>query len=309
MKKSKHVLIGIFLLVAGILISCNNQTENKPMTQEQKDYKFARIYIDDAVFDMMYPQCIKYDSIDTNAELTISDSTAWDCMAKLLTGEAEAIITPKEYTQYEDSIMNAYGVESHVKMRIAYDALTFFVKYDSPLDSLSVEQIEGLMFDKSKRFSDYFRNINKDYVFVTNSNLSSEAVNLEQLVLKNKKSKRRIFYFPSHDSVITFVKNYDAIGIGYLSQIIREPDLKPLRISYIDSAGNYIYPRAVHQANIVRKLYPYIVTHYMYVFSKDKEAAMRLGRYLSKHGDAQRYFLNYGIAPAFAQIKIIDEVN
>jgi len=258
---------------------------------------------------MFLKPCMTFDSIDTEAELPLSSANAWDAMAKLLTGEAEAIITPKDYTKYEDSIMNAFNVKSHVRMIIARDALTFYVKYNSPIDSLTVEQIDELMFDKNKKLSDYYPKLKNDYIFVTNSNLSSEVVNLNHLVLKDKQAKRRIFYLPNHDSVKTFVKTYDAIGIGYLSQIIKEPDLKPLRISFTDSSGRYIFPRAVHQANIVRKLYPYIVTHYIYIFSEDKEAAMRLGRYISKHGSAQKYFLDYGVAPAFAQIKIIDEVN
>lgn len=311
--KTKLELIGcyfiMFFVLSILFVGCNNKTNNEAKIQQEKDYRFARIYIDEGIYSMMKDITATFDSVDANSEFVFEKASAWDGMAKLLTGDAEALITPKDYTHYEDSIMQAFNIDPHVRMVFAYDALVFYVRYDSPLDSLSVEQIEKLLFNKNVRFSEFFPKLSRDYLFVTNSHLSSEIVNLQNLVLKGKKEDRRIYYFPNHDSVITFVKENDAIGIGYLSQILKEPDLKPLRISFVDSTGQYIFPRAVHQANIVRRLYPYIVSHYIYVQSETKEAAMRLGRFLSKVGDAQRYFLNYGIAPAFAQIKLIDEVN
>jgi hypothetical protein len=309
MMMNKIVFLFLALILSSILFSCNSEKENRPMTKEEKDYRYARIYIDEGVYDMMEKPYSVFDSIDQNAELTVKKATAWDCMKELMTGKAEAIITPMDYTKYWDSVMKKYDVKPFIRMTIAYDALVFYVKFDSPLDSMTAGQIEELLMNKNKSVRDYFPKIKNEYHFVTNSPLSSEAVNLKAMVLKGKKEKRRIYYFPSQDSVKSFVKAYDAIGIGYLSQVIHDPDLRPLRISYIDSNSKYVFPHAVHQANIVRRLYPYIVTHYIYVFSKQKEAAMRLGRYISKHPKSQKYFLNYGIAPAFAKIKLIDEVN
>jgi hypothetical protein len=115
-------------------------------------------------------------------------------------------------------------------------------------------------------------------------------------------------YFQSSDSVRKYVLEHrDAIGVGYLSQITREMNLKPLSVSYFDSAGNYVFPHAVHQANIVQKFYPYIITHYVYIFDERFENPLRLARFLSKSGIAQRYFKDAGIVPAFAKIKLIDE--
>ena len=311
MKKMMNNVIVLFVLgfLTFVLISCNSNSNKKPLTQEEKDYKYARIYIDEDVYSLMEKPCLVFDSLDASAELTIKKAQAWDCMKELLTGGAEAIITPMPMTKYWDSIMAKYDIKPLVQMKIAYDALTFYVKFDSPLDSLTDEQIVELLMNKNKKISDYFRKIKDDYGFVTSSPLSSEAENLHKLVLKGKKEKRKVYYAPNQDSVKEIVKTKKAIGIGYLSQVIHDPDLRPLRISYIDSNGTYIFPHAVHQANIVRRLYPYIVTHYIYIISKSKDAAMRLGRYISKHGNAQKYFLNSGIAPAFAKIKLINEVD
>ena len=294
-------------VLALIFVSCGSNKDDKLMTQEEKDYHFARIYIDEGVNEMVAKACRDFDSVDTEAHLTLASETAWDCMAKLLTGDAEAIITPKDYTKYEDSVMKAFYVKPHVRMSFAYDALVFYVAYNQPLDSLTDSQIKTLLTNPDKKFSDYFPRIGKEFEFVTNSHLSSEIVNLKNLVIGKSVEKRKIKYLANHELVMKYVKENDAIGIGYLSQVNKYPDLKALRISYIDSSGKYIFPRAVHQANIVRKLYPYIVTHYIYIFSEGKEAAMRLGRYLSKNPGAQKYFLSYGIAPAFAKIKLIDE--
>lgn len=306
----KNILIAIFLIVSlSFFSACNSGDKNRTLTQEEKDDRYARINIDDGVYNLMEKPCLLFDSLDAKAELTIKKAPAWECMKELLTGSAEAIVTPMPITKYWDSIMTKYNVKTPVKMKIAYDALTFYVKFESPLDSLTDEQIVELMMNKDKKISDYFKNIKGDYGFVTSSPLSSETVNLHKLVLKGKKEKKRIFYAPNQDSVKLIVKSTNAIGIGYLSQIIHDPDLRALRISFIDSSGKYVFPHAVHQANIVRKLYPYIVTHYIYIISNTKEAAMRLGRYISKQGNAQRYFLNSGIVPAFAKIKLINEVD
>ena len=311
MKKmtNSSIFFALTLLAILFLNSCDQNKSDRPMTQEEKDYKYARIYIDEGIYDLMIKPCEVFDSIDYNAELTIKSTSAWDCMKQLLTGYAEGVIVAMGQTHYWDSVMKRYNIKPLVQMTIARDALTFYVRFNSQLDSLTDEQIYELLMNKNKSIRDYFPRLKNEFLFATNSPLSSEAVNLKQLVLKGKQAKRRIYYLPNHDSVKSLVKSSDVIGIGYLSQIIHDPDLRPLRISFIDSSGKYIFPHAVHQANIVRKLYPYIVTHYIYVISKKKEAAMRLGRYISKHGNAQRYFLKAGIVPAFAKIKLIDEVN
>lgn len=310
MKTTKDSFLKIRMLALGILsvfaVSCSSN-DKQPQTQEEKDYRFARIYIDEGINEMVNKAVMDFDSIDAEAKLTVASASAWDCMAKLLTGEAEALITPKDYTRYEDSVMKAFDVKPHVKMSFAFDALVFYVGYNQPIDSLTDAQIKSLLTNSDKKFSDFFPRLGKEFEFVTNSHLSSEIVNLKNLVLGTQTEKRKIKYLGNQKQVVDYVKNNNAIGIGYLSQINKDPDLKALRISFNDSTGKYIFPHAVHQANIVRKLYPYIVTHYIYVFSEQKEAAMRLGRYLSKNAQAQRYFLGYGIAPAFAKIKLIDE--
>ncbi len=306
---NRTLLFSFLLLFITFLNSCDSEKTNRPMTQEEKDYKYARIYIDEGIYDLMIKPCELFDSIDYNAELTIAKASAWDCMKELLTGNAEGVIVAMGQTKYWDSVMKKYDIKPLVQMEIARDALTFYVRFDSPLDSLTDEQIYELLTNKNKSIKDYFPKLKNDFLFVTNSPLSSEAENLKKLVLKGKNAQRRIYYLPSSDSVKALVKSNNVIGIGYLSQVLHDPDLRPLRISFIDSTGKYIFPHAVHQANIVRKLYPYIVSHYIYIISKKKEAAMRLGRYISKHGNAQRYFLDAGIVPAFAKIKLIDEVN
>ncbi len=310
MKMNKPFRI-LFLMLSPIIFfvfGCTEAKKSDAQIKEEKNDRFAKVSIEDGLYPMMINPCLQFDTLDATADCTFKSVPGLEAMQNLLTGEADAIILARDYTRFEDSVMKAYKVKPHVRMPFAYDALVFYVNYTVQIDTLSDLQIKAMLSDRNKQIQDYFPRIKEDFEFVTNSHLSSELVNINQLILKGKSLQRKFKMLPSADSAMNYVKNRkNAIGIGYLSQVIKQPDLKMIRIGYNDSAGKYIYPRTVHQANIVRKLYPYIVTDYIYIFDESKNAAMRLGRYISKHGNVQKYILNWGIAPAFAKIKLIDE--
>jgi ABC-type phosphate transport system substrate-binding protein len=308
MNKSVYKLILLLLPIILFVFGCTETKKSDAEIKEEKNARFAKVSIEEGLYPMMINPCLQFDTLDATADCTFKRVPGLEAMQNLLTGEADAIILARDYTKFEDSVMKAYKVKPHVRMPVAYDALVFYVNYQVPIDTLSDTQIKALMSNKNKQMKDYFPRLKEEFEFVTNSHLSSELVNINQLILKNNSLQRKLKMLPNADSAMNYVKNrMNAIGIGYLSQVIKQPDLKMIRIGYSDSVGRYIYPRTVHQANIVRKLYPYIVTDYIYIFDESKDAAMRLGRYISKHGNVQKYLLNWGIAPAFAKIKLIDE--
>lgn len=308
--KSTIKNINIFMIVVLLvcIASCNDKTKDTAESQKELKDRKLNLLIDESVFNLTEKPVMQFDSIDANCEVTYRKVTAWDAMAKLLSGETDAIILPRENTKYEDSMMKAFKVKPLTKVQIAFDALVFYSRYENPADTITDKQLTSILTDKNSSFMKYYPKLKEEPEFVSNKYISSEYENLKSIVLKGNSIKKRIKFFGTSDSVINYVKsNPGSIGIGYLSQILKQPELKPLRISYTDSTGNYIFPRVVHQANIVRKLYPYIITLYIYVADEKKDAAMRLARYLSKNGNAQKYFLDQGIAPAFAKIKLIDE--
>ena len=312
-RKYQMALNNIFMLLSLLLVafgfySCGNNAKNDIQEKEDLKARAVKVYIDESIFRLVEKPILQFDTIDANCEVTFQKVSAWESMAKLLSGETDAIILSRDYTHYEDSLMEAFHVKTYLKMPLAFDALVFYTKYDYALDSLTDNQIKTVLSDKKAGLMKFYPKLKAEPEFVTNSHLSAEAVNLKKLVLGNLVEQKKIRMLGTSDSAMDYVKLHDnTIGIGYLSQVQKHPEFKILRISYVDFSGKYIFPRVVHQSNIVRKLYPYIVTHYIYIYDQKKDASMRLGRYLSKHGNAQKYFLDQGIAPAFAKIQITDE--
>ena len=142
--------------------------------------------------------------------------------------------------------------------------------------------------------------------FAMPNELSSEFENAKSMITENVKFGARRKYFASYDSVVNFVKaNPNAIGVGYFSQIYTTIGVKALSVSFVDSAGNYVFPHVVHQSNIIQKLYPFVVNHYIYVLDQDNNEAMRFLRYIrSPKGPSQRHFLEKGIVPAVGEFRL-----
>ncbi len=300
MKKIPIISFLSLLLCFG-LFSC--KTEEKPVEQRR-----ILVYCDEAIYNLMKPCVDHYDSTGSLVKVTFRKTTAWDAMAKLLARETDAIIIARDYTRYEDSLMKAFGVFPHTRLVLAYDALVFYVSKDSPLDTLTDEQIRNYLTSKNFSLKKIYKQLETEPTIVVNSALSSELVNLNQLVLKGKNIARPLKIFQSHDSVKAYVKsNPNAIGVGYLSHLFREPDLRALPISFIDSTGKYIFPHNVNQPNILRELYPYIVKHYIYVLDKLNDNSMTFARYLYNPGYAQKFFFENGIIPANAEFRLIED--
>lgn len=302
----KSMRISIILLLMILSLSCNKE-ETKP-DDKANVIKQLSVYCDESIYDVLRRPLMIFDSIDTKVNLQITRSTAFDAMKMLLAGECDVILLPRNYSNYEDSIMAAYGVKPHLRMPVAKDALVFFVNYDSPLDTLNDNEIVELLLNKDKLFTKFYPILKKEPLFVTNNNKSSEVENIYQLVSKWKKINRSFKLVENSDSIKTYMLNNPGnIGIGYFSSIIGRPEFRALPIGFNDSSGKYIFPRTVHQSNILQGFYPYTVTYWVYIQDQNNDEAMRLARFVSKNPIAQRHFNDYGLVPAYAKINLIDE--
>jgi hypothetical protein len=169
-------------------------------------------------------------------------------------------------------------------------------------------QLKEILTKSDGSFKKFFPQFKKEPVFVCNESNSSEYANLKSIVLKSEPAKNKIKYEMNSETVRKYVKeNQNTIGIGYLSQVVKDPELKCLMFSYIDTAGKYIFPHVVHQANILRKYYPYIVNHYVYILNKQRDRAFWFAMFLEREFVVQSYFNNSGIVPAYAKIRLIEE--
>ncbi|MGQ9818616.1 MAG: PstS family phosphate ABC transporter substrate-binding protein [Candidatus Kapaibacteriales bacterium] len=293
--------VSIFILLL-FLLGCSQ--EEKPIQQRK-----IVVFCDESIAPVIKPTIDYYDSTGSLIKVDFKPTNAWNAMAKLLSREADAIIIARDYTRYEDSLLKAFNVQPHQKLTIALDALVFFVNKDNPLDTLTFNQINKFLTDKKYSLkSQYPNKLKTEPILIVNSPLSSELINLNNLVARGAGIVRPVKIFQTYDSVKSYVKqNPNAIGVGYLSHLYREPDLRPIAISFVDTAGNYIFPHNVNQPNIVRRLYPFIVEYYVFVLDRLNDNAMSFARYLYNPGYPQKYFFDIGIVPANAKITLIEE--
>lgn len=300
-KKSLLLILAVFLALS-FLLSCSKE---EPPAQQRKIF----VYCDESISPVIKPTIDYYNSTGSLIKVEFRLTNAWNAMAKLLAREADVIVIARDYTRYEDSLLKAFKVQPHQKLTIARDALVFYVNKDNPLDTLTFEQVNKFLTDKKFSLkSQYPKKLKEEPVLAINSPLSSEVINLNNLVTRGSLILRPVKIFQSHDSVLNFVKsNTNSIGIGYLSHLYRQPDLRALPISFIDSDGKYIFPHNVNQPNIVRRLYPFVVEYYVFVLDRLNDDAMSFARYLYNPGYPQKYFFERGIVPANAKITLIEE--
>lgn len=151
-----------------------------------------------------------------------------------------------------------------------------------------------------------FPKLKEEPEFVMPNELSSEYENARSLITENVKIAAHRKYFTTYDSVVKYIKaNPNSIGIGYFSQVYNAMGVKALAVSFTDSIGNYVFPHVVHQSNIIQKLYPFVVNHYIYVLDSTNNEAMRFLRYIrSPKGPSQRHFLEKGIVPAVGEFRL-----
>jgi hypothetical protein len=310
-KKMKTMIKFVLLLLVIVsIVSCDNSGKDPKATG-----RFASInsgtftcYVDESVWDFLQPVFKMYDSSYSEIHATFYKSTSREAMAQLLAGNTKAIITPRDYLKDEDSLMKVYKVQAHERAIYALDGLVFYTQKNFPIDTMSDEQIKSVLSKSDYKLSKIFPKLSKEPSFVCNDVNSSEYANLNSLVLKGKLGKKKLVFEKNSTLVKDFIKKTNnTIGIGYLSQVIKDTSLKCLRISFLDTAGKYIFPHVVHQANILRKYYPYIVTHYVYILEKRQDRVFWFAKFMEREFIVQTYFNKYGIVPAFAKIRLVGD--
>ena len=289
----------IFTLLCACVLLQGCGGSDKGKAQEEK----LNILCDEACFKLMQKPIADYDTINSVLQLSVTPARAFDCVANLMSGKYKVIILSRGFSKYEDSLREAYKVKPYFTMKIAFDALVFYTNADTDIDTLTDAQLKSV-FAQGKSLTSYYPSsgINE---FVTNGQLSSEYYNFKELILDGNSPKIKLKQFETSDSVVAYVESHkNAMGIGYFSQVIGNEKVHPLSISFIDSTDTYIFPHNVHQANILRGLYPYKIAHSVYLFDENDDTSLGFARYISKAGQAQKYFNDFGIVPAFARITL-----
>lgn len=308
-------------LFATLLLAtaCNEKPEQKPEDVESMNSGKLTVYVEDEIFPLLDSAIEMYKSEYPNVKLTCEVVNSRFAMGKLLGAETKTIVLSREYLQDEDSLMKQFNVQQHPRMAIAEDALLLITNKNFPLDTINDSQVFKALTDKNYSLKAVFPQLTAEPEYIVSHANSSAYANFKNQVANGKPIVKNMKYFKSVDSIVNYVAaNENAIGAVYLSYVIKDitsAKIKPLAIGFIDSTGKYIRPRVYSQfdyptgiqVNIVQRLYPYIVTYWVYMSEDRRNLPWWFGSYLAKEAKVQRYIKEYGIVPAYAKIKLIQE--
>lgn len=300
--KNKIILVLITLL----FISCDNKYEEKSSEDvETINSGKLSIYCDEVIKPVL-DSAFKLYSIDyENVELTVNYSNSRNVMSQLLSSKSRVVVTARDYLSDEDSLMTVYKLEKHKRLVIAFDGLVFFVNKNFPIDTLNSNQIENAII-KGESLSKSTQGLDFEPTYATLDQYSSVYANFNSMIVKDNPLKKKVELFENIEAVKKQVtSNNSIIGIGFLSQLVNDDNFKMLRLGFeSDTLNKYITPKPVHQGYIVQDLYPYRVSYYVYLQKDRQDLPFWFGTYLAKQEKTQKLFLDKGIVPAFARIKL-----
>jgi len=301
----------IILSIATIFLSCNGNN-NKGQPQDSMNSGELTVYCEEGLWKLMSTPFKWYSEDYKQVRLTTVETTARDAMSRLLAGKARVIVVGRDYLRDEDSLMQIYKVPHHIRFHLADDALVFFTNKKIKIDTISADVLFNFFTNKESVFPGFADKSKRatELEFAIKNNQSSEYANFIKFVVKEKKVVKKFQMFSSTDSLKSYIQKNYAVGICYLSQIALDTNINLIKISFVDSTGKYINPKPVHQAYVLQNLYPYKIPLYAYLLeNRIKSLPYWFATFLGKETKVQKYFLNSGIVPAFAKIKLIPEEN
>jgi ABC-type phosphate transport system substrate-binding protein len=282
----------------------------RPATPEQEESPTrgeVEILCDEEIAPLLRSPLIRFDTLYPDAHVQLRPTSAREAMRQLLARTARLIILARDYLPDEDSLMRAYGVPQHPRVKLAEDALVFFANPGLPLDTLNVAQLQAILRGE-KRFRDFFPQLRQEPEIVCPGTASSVYANLVQQVLHGAFPRRPLRLLTTADSVLRYVaETPSSIGVGYLSHVAYEARVRAISLGFLDSAGMYVSPKPVHQSYVVLRKYPYVVPIYAYLRDDLRNLPWTVATFLGTDTEVQRHFLQLGIVPAFARIRLVPE--
>lgn len=301
MKKYTLFIIAMIFLTT----ACEQKTDETNQPVESMNAGDLTVYCENIAFEMMDTVFGMYDQAYEKVNLAEDTVNSREAMKLLLSGDARVIVISRDYLKDEDSLMKAYDVDKHVRLKFAEDAIVIFSNPDFPLDTLSEEEVRAYLTSESQLLS---KNLEKNPEIVTFDYRSSVYTNIGEVITKGKGIKRKLTMINDLDSLRDYVLNNDnTIAIAYLSHVVNEPKFKMIRIGFTNKDGKREAPQVVHQSYILVGRYPWKISHYAYLLEGRKNLPYWFATYLSKETVAQKYFLKFGIIPTYAQLELVPQ--
>ncbi len=263
------------------------------------------IYVEDVLYPYFLEAKPKYDSVFENAEITLISVNARRGMSLLFSDTASCVILARDYLRDEDSIVKSMSLPFQ-KIEIAKDGLVFFVSKDIPIDTMNLSQLEGMLSGTS--INAIQKKVVLDEALCIPSIQSSEYAGLLKYFSKGNSALSSTFkQYENRDSLKAQVRRSKSIGIGLMSDILKDSTLKAIRIGYTDSTGKRVAPQIVHPGFIVQNMYPLVLPIFAYVKNEKKDLAWGFATFMEKDPTIQKVLLNKGIIPSHAKYNLIQE--
>ena len=263
------------------------------------------IYVEDVLYPYFLEAKPKYDSVFENAEITLISVNARRGMSLLFSDTASCVILARDYLRDEDSIVKSMSLPFQ-KIEIAKDGLVFFVSKDIPIDTMNLSQLEGMLSGISMNAIQ--KKVVLDEALCIPSIQSSEYAGLLKYFSKGNSALSVTFkQYENRDSLKAQVRRSKSIGIGLMSDILKDSTLKAIRIGYTDSTGKRVAPQIVHPGFIVQNMYPLVLPIFAYVKNEKKDLAWGFATFMEKDPTIQKVLLNKGIIPSHAKYNLIQE--
>lgn len=263
------------------------------------------IYVEDVLYPYFLEAKPKYDSVFENAEITLISVNARRGMSLLFSDTASCVILARDYLRDEDSIVKSMSLPFQ-KIEIAKDGLVFFVSKDIPIDTMNLSQLEEMLSRTS--INAIQKKVVLDEALCIPSMQSSEYAGLLKFFSKGNSALSVTFkQYENRDSLKAQVRRSKSIGIGLMSDILKDSTLKAIRIGYTDSTGKRVAPQIVHPGFIVQNMYPLVLPIFAYVKNEKKDLAWGFATFMEKDPSIQKVLLNKGIIPSHAKYNLIQE--
>lgn len=298
------VLIACAVLTMNLFLSSCEEPKTQQITESPVAGKDT-IYVEDVLFSYFMEAKPKYDSVFENAEITLLPVNARRGMSLLFSDTASCVILARDYLRDEDSIVKSMSLPFQ-KIEIAKDGLVFFVSKEIPLDTLNLKQLESIMLGTS--INTIQKNTIIEEALCIPSMQSSEYAGLLKYFYKGSNPiTAKLKQFEDRDSLKNHVRNNKAMGIGLMSDILKDSTLKAIRIGYNDSTGRRVAPQIVHPGFIVQNMYPLVLPIFAYTKSEKQNLAWGFATFMEKDPSIQKVLLNKGIVPSHAKYNLIQE--
>lgn len=305
--KQKSILIIIALLT---VFGCtNNNQDLQGSSKETVHNGSATIYVDAEIirlFDVIMPM---YAKESPNANITLAPCSVDSTMLGMINHTHRGLIMARDYSEEELATIKNANIELP-RTHLANDALVFYSNNMFPSDTLTAMDIEQWYIGKEVNLSGYPK-LTKAPIFVVPGKGTSVMANFVTLVGKKQTiSSKYVRSLPNTDDVYKAVQNDNSlIGVGYLSQLAKDQNVKLLKVSFTNAKGEFIRPKPVHAAYLIQGQLPYIVPIYFVLRDKPNMYNLPSGfmQFIARTGTVQKTFLDAGIEPAYAKFNLIEQ--